>query len=210
MIEIKDLHYTYDQHKILNFPDWYVPHGQQGIIYGPSACGKSTLIGILSGILEIQAGRVHICDTNFNNLSRAERDEFRSKNIGMVFSRPFLNNVISVYENLAIVQQLTALKEDYNRIFELLQEINLSDKAFSRISDISRVEARRLAVARAFIQNPRLILADEPLSGLDNKEGKQVIEVLIEQSHKHEASLIIATHDSRLKDIFQNQLNLKN
>ena len=210
MIEIKDLHYTYDQHKTLDFPDWHVPHGQQGVIYGPSASGKSTLIGILSGILEVQAGMVHVCDTNFNNLSKTEKDEFRSKNIGMVFSRPFLNNVIGVFENLAIVQQLTALKEDYNRIFELLQEINLSDQAFSRISDISRIEARRLAVARAFIQNPRLILADEPLSGLDNKEGKQVIEVLIEQAYKHEASLIIATHDSKLKDIFQNQVNLKN
>ena len=210
MVEFSDLQYAYHPQKTLSFPDWYVSHGQHGVIYGNSGSGKSTLIGLMSGILQVQTGILNVCDENLKILTIDERDAFRGKNIGMVFQRPYLSSILNVYDNLAFAQQFAGGEEDSTRIFELLNEINLSDKAFSRVTEITESEARRIAILRAILHSPRLILVDEPVAGLDMKEGKQLIDLLIGQAGKYEASLIIATNDIRIRDVFQNQLNLKN
>ncbi|MFC2125045.1 ATP-binding cassette domain-containing protein [Bacteroidota bacterium] len=210
MVEFSDLQHTYDQQKTLSFHDWNVSHGQHGVIYGNSGSGKSTLIGLISGLIQVQSGILTVCDENLKILSVDERDAFRGKNIGMVFHKPYLSRILNVYDNLAYAQQFSGKTEDDTRIFELLKEINLSDKAFSRVSEITDAEARQIAIARAILHSPRLILVDEPVAGLDMKEGKQIIDLLIGQAGKHEASLIIATNDIRIRDVFKNQLNLKN
>ena len=210
MVEIRDLQYTYYQQKTLSFPDWDISQGQHGVIYGNSGSGKSTLIGLLSGLLQVQSGILNVCDENIKILSANGRDDFRGRNIGMVFQKPYLSQVLNVFDNLAYAQQFAGKQVNNVRIFDLLHEINLSNRAYSRVSEITGVEARRVSIARAILHSPRLILVDEPVSGLDVNEGKQIINLLIEQARKYEASLIIATNDIRVRDIFQNQLNLKN
>jgi len=210
MIEIRDIEYSYQKQKQIKFPDWSLSHGQHGVIYGNSGSGKSTLIGLISGLLEVQTGFLSVCDETLKILTSRERDSFRGKNIGMVFQKPFLNPVLNVYDNLAYALQFAGKDEDPSRILDVLQEVNLADKAFEKTTVLTNLEARNVSVARAIIHGPKLILVDEPINGLDMESGIQVIELLTSQALKYEASLVIATSDIRIKDNFKHHINLKN
>lgn len=126
----------------------------------------------------------------------------------MIFQQAFFMNAISVFENLAWAMHLAGNKIDENRIHSLLTRLNIGPHASHLPSRLSIGEQQRASIARALVNKPAIILADEPTSALDDHHTEQVIELLQEQTHLEGASLIIVTHDARIKKHFSNQITL--
>ena len=208
MLTTKNISYTYRGNQTLHFPDITCKRGEQFLILGQSGIGKSTLLHILGGLRSPDKGNVYVDQTDLYALSSSKMDGFRGKNIGIVFQQSPFIKALTVKENLAIAQQLAGQKISNKRIEHLLTRLNLSHKSGAKTTALSQGEQQRLAIARALINKPLLILADEPTSALDDDNCNQVIELLQTQAAEENASLLIVTHDQRLKDIFPNQITL--
>ena len=134
-------------------------------------------------------------------------DRFRGKNIGIVFQKPHFINSLTVKENLQLAQYISK-KIDKTRISSLLESLGIEDKANKKTLNLSQGEKQRVAIALAIVNSPKLILADEPTSSLDDLNCDKVINLLKYQAAKYKAKLIIITHDYRLKKHFKNTLSL--
>jgi ABC-type lipoprotein export system ATPase subunit len=208
MLKTQDISYTYDRNNIMHFPNITCARGEQWLLLGQSGTGKTTLLHILGGLRTPKHGKIFINDTDLYQLPSGEMDRFRGKNIGIVFQQsPFLK-ALTVAENLAVAQQLAGQAISKDRIKSLLDRLNLGHKLRSKITELSQGEQQRLAIARAVINKPVLILADEPTSALDDVNCRQVITLLENHAKEENATLVIVTHDQRLKDIFPNQITL--
>jgi putative ABC transport system ATP-binding protein len=208
MLTTQDISYTYDGGNTMHFPNINCARGEQWLLIGQSGIGKTTLLHILGGLRTPKNGKIFINDTDLYQLPSAEMDRFRGKNIGIVFQQsPFLK-ALTVAENLAVAQQLAGQTISKDRIKSLLDRLNLGHKLRSKTTELSQGEQQRLAIARAVINKPVLILADEPTAALDDVNCRQVIALLENQAKEENATLVIVTHDQRLKDIFPNQITL--
>ncbi len=183
-------------------PDVNLKQGEEVLIIGKSGCGKTTLLHILGGLLKPNKGEISIMDNSIYNLKGSKLDQFRGKNIGIVFQTPHFINSFSVIDNLLMAQKLSGLNKDVNRIKEVLSSVGLADKVKSRVFELSQGEKQRITIARAVINHPKLILADEPTSSLDDQSCSDVINLLRKSAKEENATLIIVTHDQRLKDMF--------
>jgi ABC-type lipoprotein export system ATPase subunit len=208
MIYTQNLSYTYAGGKEIAFPDMKCNTKEILLILGKSGVGKTTLLHLLSGLLSIQKGEIDVDGTKLSTLSGSTLDNFRGKNIGIVFQQNHFIESIPVIENITLAQRLGGLKIDKDKAFEILGRLNIADKASKSVKNLSQGEKQRVAIARALINKPKLILADEPTSALDDNNAMEVIKLLKEQTIQSEAALIIVTHDTRLKDIFTNQVIL--
>jgi ABC-type lipoprotein export system ATPase subunit len=202
MISIKNLKYAYSGEKTLIFPDFDCKKGEQMLILGQSGCGKSTLLQLLGGILTSQQGEIIINQQSVHVLKNKNLDVFRGKNIGFIFQQHHFLSALTVEENLLLAQSMAGAKKDKTQIHTLLERLNIADKSKSKPDALSIGEQQRVAIARAIVHRPAVILADEPTSALDDKNTKEVIALLKEQAQKHESTLIIVTHDQRLKENF--------
>ena len=192
------------------FPDIDLQRGEQGLLLGQSGSGKTTLLHLLGGLLSPKSGTIQINDQNLSILRGAALDNFRGKNIGIVFQTAHFIRSLTVEENLMVAQQLSGNKIDKLLVFTFLQKLNLSHKLKSKPNELSIGEAQRANIARALINAPSLILADEPTSALDDKNAEEVIKLLEQQAAEVNATLLIVTHDGRLKSYFNNQISLGN
>lgn len=209
MIRTEGLSFRYTQgQSALQFPDVVCESGGALLITGQSGSGKTTLLSLIGGLLKPEAGKVCIGTEDFATLSAKKLDQFRGKHIGFVLQHHYFVESISVENNLMLAQSASGNKADKNRVVELLRELNLAEKAKKRPSQLSGGERQRLGIARALVNQPAMILADEPTSSLDRKHCDEVIELLKNHTARHRASLIVVSHDERLKAEFQNQLAL--
>ncbi len=208
MITIDNLSFGYSNHKILSIPHLEVKESEHLLILGSSGSGKTTLLHILGGLLEPKQGIVLIGETDLYKLSGTQRDKYRGQNIGLVFQKAHLISALSVEDNLLLAQYLAGAAQDKGRVKEVLTELGLADKQKKKVRELSQGEQQRVTIARALLNRPRIILADEPTASLDDKNATKVIEMLKSQAKKYSASLLIATHDQRVKDQFELQLNL--
>ncbi len=208
MLKTQNLQFSYDSQNTLKFPDIDCKSGEHWLLIGQSGCGKTTLLHLLGGLRTPQSGSVIIADTNLNNLSTSKIDHFRGKNIGIIFQTSHFVRALTVSENLALAQQLAGEKVDKTRIEELLNRLNLRHKLDAKTDSLSQGEQQRVAIARALINKPDVILADEPTSALDDTNTEEVINLLEEQASEVNATLLVVTHDGRLKSRFKNQINL--
>ena len=208
MLNTKDLKFSYDGKRTLQFPDIQCEKGEKWLLLGQSGCGKTTLLHLLGGLLSPQSGEVKVSETALSNLSSGKLDQFRGQNIGIIFQKSHFVRSLSVKENLALTQQLAGLKISSNRISELLNRLNVGHKLNSKPDQLSQGEQQRVAIARALINQPAIILADEPTSALDDNNCEEVINLLEEEAAKAGATLLVVTHDGRLKERFKNQINL--
>ncbi|MDB5246130.1 MAG: transporter ATP-binding protein [Segetibacter sp.] len=209
MIAIKSVAHSYGRQKNLRFKDWDINRGEQWLLLGDSGSGKSTLLNILTGILEPQQGEVLINQTNLYKLPGRKRDSFRGQNIGMIFQTPHLVKSLTVKENLLIAQSFARLREDVKRIEEVLSSLGIEDKKNSYPHELSQGQLQRVSIARAVINKPALLVADEPTSSLDDRNTAAVLELLIRQSKLTNSTLVVATHDKRVKDQFTNEYVLE-
>jgi len=209
VLAIKHLRHAYDGRDVLRLDDWSVAQGEHCLVLGPSGSGKTTLLHILAGILAPSEGSVSVVGQNLAGLSATELDRFRGRNIGVVFQRLHLISSLTVLGNLLLAQYLAGAEPDSRPAQHLLAELGLEDKAHSRPHALSFGQTQRAAVARAVVNKPRLILADEPTSNLDDANAAAALDVLLTQAQACQATLVIATHDRRIKERFEHQIALE-
>ncbi|QCR24883.1 ABC transporter ATP-binding protein [Pontibacter sp. SGAir0037] len=208
MIRTQALRYRYPQSRDMAFPDLACGAGEHLLLLGRSGIGKTTLLHLLAGLILPQEGEIWINGTDITNLSTTKLDKFRGQHIGLVFQRPHFMQALSVRENLLLAQHLAGLKQQEERVEELLFRLGLPGKSNRRVQELSLGEQQRIAIARALINTPGVIIADEPTSNLDDHHCLQVATLLEEQAQLEQAALLIVTHDQRLKDRFVNQVHL--
>ena len=206
MLETKNLRFKYDDDSELSFPDIKTSK-ENLLILGASGVGKTTFLHLLSGLLKPLEGEIDLIGTPISRFTMSEMDRFRGKNIGIVFQKPHFINSLTVKENLQLAQYISK-KIDKTRINTLLESLGIEDKANKKTLNLSQGEKQRVAIALAIVNSPKLILADEPTSSLDDLNCDKVINLLKNQAAKYKAKLIIITHDFRLKKHFKNTLSL--
>ena len=208
MLKTKGLEFSYDGQNWLKFPDIDCKEGEHWLLIGLSGSGKTTLLHLLGGLRTPKKGDIIIADTNISKLSASKLDHFRGKQIGIVFQKAHFVRSLTVEENLKLAQKLAGQPISEERIKELLERLNVSHKLKSKTDSLSIGEQQRVAIARALVNKPNIILADEPTSALDDKHCDEVLELLESQATQENATLLIVTHDARLKEKFNNQINL--
>jgi len=208
MFLLRGIKKYYDKQPILDLPHWHSERGEHHLILGPSGSGKTSLLHIMASLLTADEGTTIIAGQDISRLSLAQRDQFRGQNIGIVFQKLHLLHNLTVSENLLLAQHLANIPQDKQWVFEVLNQLNLGKYVHARLATLSQGQAQRVALARAVINQPQIILADEPTSNLDDRHCLQVLDLLEAQADKCHATLVIATHDSRVKQRFSKQLNL--
>ncbi|WPR76747.1 ABC transporter ATP-binding protein [Algoriphagus sp. NG3] len=207
MLKTNALSFEYDANNRFEFPDLSVEEGADLLILGESGIGKTTFLHLIAGLLPPKTGKIFIDETDITRLTGKELDAFRGKNIGIVFQRPHFIHSLTLGENLAMIQYL-GKKSDPDRIKSVLDGLGLLSKINDRPHLLSQGEQQRAAIALAVVNQPKLILADEPTAALDDKNCIKVMELLRSQTKSNKASLIIITHDQRLKAQFNNAVTL--
>jgi ABC-type lipoprotein export system ATPase subunit len=206
MLETRQLKFSYGTQNALNFPDITCKRGEQWLLLGQSGSGKTTLLHLLGGLLSPKSGSITINDKDISILRGGALDHFRGQNIGIVFQTAHFVRALTVEENLLLAQELAGNKRDKSLVYNLLKKLNLGHKLKSYPNELSVGEAQRANIARALINKPPVILADEPTSALDDKNAEEVIQLLETQAKEANATLLIVTHDGRLKHYFKNQI----
>ena len=209
MFSIRNLRHAYDGTEVLNVSAWQAEQGAQWLVLGPSGSGKTTLLHVLAGLLRPVAGSVSVAGQDLGALKSKALDRFRGRHIGIVLQRLHLMASLTVLDNLLLAQYLAGLPQDRSRAREVLAGLDIADKAGSRPHELSFGQAQRVAVARAVVNRPQLLLADEPTSNLDDARCLQALELLQGQARACNATLLIATHDQRVKSRMPNQFPLE-
>ena len=207
MIITKEVEFNYDNQIFFKFQDIDLKSNENLLIIGNSGVGKTTLMHLLAGLLKSNSGSIKLFDNELSQLSSHQLDRFRKNNIGIVFQRPHFVNSLTVKENLQLAQYI-ANKNDNNRIESILKNLNIFDKSNKKTNQLSQGEKQRASIALAIVNSPKLILADEPTSSLDDTNCSKVIKLLKKQATDFGAQLIVITHDSRLKKHFKKSIEL--
>jgi len=189
----------------LQFKDWTIGSTENWLLLGASGSGKTTLIHILTGLLRPEGGKVFINDTDIYSLSQKNLDIFRGRHIGLIFQTPHMIKSLTIRDNLKIAQSFAGLPVDNKRIDEVLETLGIQEKSTKYPYELSQGQLQRVSIARAVINKPAAILADEPTSSLDDKNAAIVLNLLFSQSVINGSALIISTHDKRVKDKFTKQ-----
>ena len=209
MFELRDLKHAYDGIEILRVSEWRAEQGAQWLVIGPSGSGKSTLLHVLAAILRPTAGNVSIAGQDLLSLKPSGLDRFRGRHIGIVLQRLHLVPSLTVLKNLLLAQYLAGVPQDGTRVLEVLANLDVAAKAAAYPHELSFGQAQRVAVARAVVNRPKLLLADEPTSNLDDARCAQAYGLLESQARACGATLVIATHDQRIKSRMSNQFELE-
>lgn len=208
VLEVKDLTYQYPGEEKILFPDFQTSGNT--LIYGPSGIGKTTLLHLISGLKKIQEGSVTIENTDLAGLDVKSLDNFRAQNLGIVFQSSFFISSLNVIENILIAGSFYPEKGNRKeRAEELLNLFGLISKKDKKINTLSVGEKQRVSIARAFLNHPKLVIADEPSSALDNENCNEVIREMFSISEKYGTIFIVVSHDQRLHSYFEYKISLK-
>jgi len=208
ILKSSQLKYSYPGQPEISFPDFVCDRGGHLLITGNSGTGKTTLLHLLSGLLRVQKGDVEIAGKNLKDFSQAELDRFRGRHVGLVFQQPRFISSLSVIDNIAAAQYFGAGKSDRSAALGLLESLGIADKASKPTGELSGGERQRLAIARALAAKPAVVMADEPTSSLDDENAELVYNLLARESSDYNAALVVVSHDGRLKEKFQNRVEL--
>jgi len=207
MITTKDIRFSYPNLEF-KFPDISCNPSETLLITGKSGTGKTTFLHILSGILRPHSGSVKIGEIAIETLSDKKLDKFRGENIGLVLQQSHFIASLSILENLVLTSWLSDKTKKIEKAKTLLKELGLENHMYKKASQLSIGQQQRASIARALINEPKVLLADEPTSSLDDENAQVVADLLSKLSHQYQAALIIVTHDQRLKSIFPKVVEL--
>ena len=209
MLDVQEISFKTGGRSILDRLSFSLKDGENLLITGPSGSGKSTLLSLLAGFLKPTKGSVHFGDTDIVSLSARALDQFRAEHIGFVFQTSHLVSFLTVRENLEVALSMAGKNASENEITELLARLDIKGLEKQKAQNLSVGEAQRLGVARALVGRPNWIFCDEPTSALDDQNTAEMIALLKEEAARSKASLIVVTHDQRIKSLFDNQLDLE-
>jgi len=208
MIEIQNISFSYKEQEVMCFPDFAFHQGEHALVIGSSGCGKTTLLHLIAGLISPATGSIKVANTEVSGLSGSKMDDFRGSNIGVIFQKPHFVKSLRVIENVVLAQNLGSGEIDKTKAEDLLSKLGLGHKINEKVTDLSEGEKQRVSIARALVNKPKLILADEPTSALDDENCKTVIELLKQVSADANSTLLIVTHDNRLKEHFGKKIEL--
>ena len=208
MIAVRGLAHRYGAVEALRLPEWKVAQGERWLVLGRSGSGKTTLLHVLAGLVHPTEGEVEVSGENLGRLRGARLDRWRAASVGIVLQALHLVRHLSVRDNLRLAQYLGHVAQDDARIADTLAAVGVGDKASRRPTELSQGEQQRVAIARAVVNRPKLLLADEPTANLDDAAAAKVVDLLSEQAARYGATLVVATHDSRVKGKFRERLEL--
>ena len=209
-ITIEDLSYAYpNQEPIIGIDHWHIDQGEQLFLYGPSGCGKSTLLNLMAGMLSIRQGQIKILETSLKGLSRHQRDQFRAKNIGYVFQQFNLIPYLSALDNIQLACYFSKRSDAVDdRIHTLLNQLHIQSNDWRKpVANLSIGQQERIAIARALINQPSVLIADEPTSSLDRANRDNFMRVLMETSEQANTTLIFVSHDPDLENYFNRSID---
>ena len=209
VIEVQALGHGFGDRKVLELSSWRVEAGGRCLVVGPSGSGKSTLLHLVAGLASPREGVVRIDGQDLASLSPSARDRFRGRTIGLLLQSFHLLDTLSVLDNARLARRLAGLPEDRERCREVLEALDVAGFSRARPSTLSHGQAQRVALARAVVNRPKLILADEPTSSLDDESCERVAALIETEAERHGATLVVATHDSRLGARFERHLSLR-
>lgn len=207
LLEVKNLKKSFirgeRELKAVDDVSFSLENGEVILIMGPSGSGKTTLISMIGALLKPDSGSIKLNQVELLNLSSGKLAQRRLHNFGFIFQSFNLLVSLSAVENVEIVGRLAGLKKNEARkkAFNLLEKLGLSTRSSHYQKQLSGGEQQRVAVARALMNEPDIILADEPTGNLDSKSGREVMTLLCSIACKQKKGVIIVTHDSRLKEI---------
>ena len=202
---VKNLEFKVANKTILNKQNFSISKGKHVLISGLSGSGKTTLMNLMSGLLKPTLGFVSFEENDFSKLTEENIDQIRSKNFGFIFQRLHLIKHLTVEQNI-----LLGLNKDQSpNIDELLDDIGLKNKHTQLAKNLSFGESQRVAIARGIINSPKVIFADEPTSSLDDRNTKKVLELIFSQAKKNNSTIIISSHDERVKKFFKKIQEIK-
>jgi ABC-type lipoprotein export system ATPase subunit len=208
MIETQSVSFQYPGDKIIAFQDFSIKKGEHTLLLGESGSGKTTLLHLISGLLRGYKGSIHFLQQELNTLSESQLDQFRAQHIGFIFQKNHLISALTTEQNLMLAPYLATKKSDKERIHYLLNRLGLDKKKNANVKTLSQGQAQRVAIARALVNQPAVLFADEPTSALDDKNCDVVIDLLLEVANESKATLIMATHDQRVKNKISKQIIL--
>ncbi len=214
MIELLKINFEYEQSDFrLQFDSIKADSKKAVELIGPSGCGKTTLMSLIAGILPSQRGKILINNTEINSLADKQRRLFRIQNIGFVFQDFALLEYLNLYENILHPYRInSALTLDAlvkKRTGDLAERVGISKRLKNYPGQTSVGEQQRCAIARALLNEPSVILADEPTGNLDPKNKRAILEILLQYVQDHEATLLVATHDYDLLESFDETIDFK-
>ncbi len=200
ILEVHDLRMTFKVAKIevhaLKGVNLVVKPGEFVAIMGPSGCGKSTLLHILGGLLQPTSGEVFVDGIEIGKISDAERTKIRRQKIGFVFQRFNLMSTLTARDNIRLAQEIHGNGGNPEQIEEVLSLVGLSEKFKHKPYELSGGEQQRLAIARAIVNQPAILLADEPTGNLDSANSEMVLSLLKSLNERHKQTIIVITHDA--------------
>lgn len=208
MISCKNLTFSYSPQKNFSFPDISCADREALLILGQSGKGKTTLLHLMALLLRPENGEIIINGKDIAPLSAVEAAKVRASQIGIVYQRPHFVSSLSVMDNVLLPNYLAQKPQDKNHVRQLADRLGFAEHLSKKTNQLSQGEQQRVSIARALMNNPAVILADEPTSNLDDANCQKVIELLKNQSEQIGASLVVVTHDQRLKDAFEKQVKL--
>lgn len=208
MLSTTKISFTYDHKRIFEYPDIHCDRGEQLLIYGRSGSGKSTLLHLLAGLIRPDYGHIYIDETDITQLRHGNRDQYRGKKIGFIPQRFHLIPSLDVKDNIVAASYFANKKIDHQRLKNISQTLEIDHLLERNPKSISLGEQQRVCIARAIINSPAVLLADEPTSSLDDENTENVMELLDRACHLDESSLVVVSHDDRIKNKIAKQILL--
>ena len=199
MISTGQLTYRYANGPALAFADLDVAQGGLLVMGGASGSGKSTWLALAAGLLQASSGDITVAGQAMAQLDKSRSDAWRAQTIGFLPQKLHLSSALSVHGNLALAQWAVGQKTDDQRITDALASLGVADLSARKPHQLSGGQAQRVALARAVLLQPQVILADEPTASLDDDAASAALKLLLATAERLNATLVIATHDSRVK-----------
>jgi putative ABC transport system ATP-binding protein len=216
IIEVRDLHFRYPsaQKETLAVPKFTVEQGEKVFLYGASGSGKTTLLETLAGVIVPQKGSVKILDQEITGLRNTERDAFRAEHVGYIFQSFNLIPYLTVYENITLpcffnAKRKSKVRDMEEEVRHLVRRLGIESILFNKATDLSVGQQQRVAVARALLGSPQLILADEPTSSLDMEHREKFIQLLFDLCAQNKTSVLFVSHDRTIQHLFSRSVSFE-
>lgn len=214
-VRIRDLGFSYKKvGEVLRIPHFDLAEGEALFVHGPSGSGKTTFLNILAGVAPAGKGEVRVLGQALERLGSRARDRFRGDHVGFIFQNLNLIPYLSVLENVTLPLRISKFRKERLKkgvredALELLAHLNLADVADRPAPELSVGQQQRVAVARALIGSPEIVIADEPTSSLDDEVTDRFVELLLGERREARFSLVFVSHDRRLAKFFDRSVAL--